>query len=115
MNHKIGATSKSVNELYRTTLPEFSPLPCVRDALPKLAGVLRRNRWPFKWLVLVLQDDDWRLPDMQPQLVRSIGMEEMKEIVHRNRQHAVMETNLRISIKDYSGPKLPGRVPAHRA
>ena len=82
-NHKIGALSKPVNELYHTMLSERSPLPCVRDALQKMLCILSRNRRPFKWLLLAIQDDDRRLADVQPQLIRSIRMSKMKEIVHR--------------------------------
>ena len=82
MNHKIGATSKSVNELYHTMLSQFSPVPRVRDALQKVLCVLGRYRWPFQWLLLAIEDDDRRLADVQPQLVRSIRMKKMKKIVH---------------------------------
>jgi hypothetical protein len=71
-NYKTGATTKPVNELHRPMLPEFSPLPRVRDALQKLGGILGRNCWPFEWLRLAFQDDDRRLADAQPQLIRSI-------------------------------------------
>ena len=82
-NHKIGATSKPVNELYHTMLSQFSPVPRVRDALQKLFCVLNRDRWPFKWLLLAIKDDDRRLADVQPQLINSIRMNKMKKIVHR--------------------------------
>jgi hypothetical protein len=81
-NNKIGAISKSVNELYHTTLSQFSPVPRVRNALEKMLCVLSRNRWPFEWLLLAIEDDDRRLADMQPQLIRSIRMKKMKKIVH---------------------------------
>jgi len=102
MDHKIGATPKSVNELHRAIGAELSALSCVCDAVPKLLRVLGRNRWSFKWLRLAFQDDDRRLADMESQFIGSIGMKQMKEIVHRNYQHELMETNLRTSIKHYS-------------
>ena len=82
-NHEIGATAKPVNEFYHTMLPEFSPLPCVGDALQQLRRILGADHWPFKWLLLAFQDKDRRLANMQPQLVRSIGMKEVKKIIHR--------------------------------
>ncbi len=81
-NHKTGAPAKPVNELDRPMLAEFSPLPCVRDALQKLGGILGRNWRPFERLRLAFQDDDRRLADVQPQPIRSIRMKKMKEIVH---------------------------------
>jgi hypothetical protein len=86
-------------------------LPRVRDALPKLLRVLGRNRWRFEWLRFAFENDDRRLADVQSQLVGSIGMKEMKEIVHRNRPHEVMETNPRTSIKDYSEPTISNTSP----
>ncbi|MCC6820651.1 MAG: hypothetical protein V9H26_12310 [Verrucomicrobiota bacterium] len=71
-NYKTGAVAKPVNELHHPMLSEFSPLPRGSDALQKLRGLLRGDGWPYERLRLALQDDDCRLPDVQPQTIRSI-------------------------------------------
>jgi len=93
-NHKTRATSKGVNELYYAMLPKVSSLSRVSDTMQKTFCVLRRNRRPFKWVLFAFQDDDWWLADVQPQLIRSIGMNKMKEIVHRI--HAICYDNITI-------------------
>lgn len=82
-NYKTGATPKPVNELNRTRFSEFSALPRVRDALKELLRALGRDCWSLKRLLLAVENDDRRLADVQPQLIRSIGKKQMQEIAHR--------------------------------
>jgi hypothetical protein len=82
-NHEAYATTKRAHELNHTVLSELSPLPRVRDALQELLRVGRRNRWAFNLLLFAVKDYDWRKPDMQSQLIRSIGMNQMQQIFHR--------------------------------
>ncbi len=81
-NHKTGATTKPVNELHLPMLSERSPQSRVRDALQKLRSVLLGYCRPFELLRFAFQDDDGRLANVQPQLIRSIRMKKMKEIVY---------------------------------
>jgi len=82
-NYKTGAPSEPVNELDHAMLSELSPLPRVRDALQKLLCLHGRNRWSFNRLLLALQNNDGGLANVQPQLICPIGMNQIKEIVHR--------------------------------
>ena len=82
-NHKIGAIPKPINELDHTPLSELSPLPGIGHALQKLFRVLSRDRRSFNRVMLSFHHDDRRTADMQPQLIRSIGMNQMKKIIHR--------------------------------
>lgn len=82
-DHKTGAMSKPANKLQHAVLSEGSPLPRVRDAPPKPFCVLSCYRRPFKWLLFAIQDDDRGLADVQPQLIRPIGVNEVQQIVHR--------------------------------
>ena len=81
-NHKAGSSAKPVDELDPTMLSEVSSLPSVSNAVQKLLCVLGRNRWAFNRLLLTVNDDDRRLADVQPQPVRSIGMNKVKKVVH---------------------------------
>jgi hypothetical protein len=82
-DYKTDAPAKSVNEIDRTMFSEVSPLPCVTDTVQKLLRVLNGNRWPLNLLLLTVQNNYRRLADAQPQSIRPVGMNYMKEIVHR--------------------------------
>ena len=63
--------------------PQLSPVSRVRDALQKVLSILGRNGRPFEYLWLAIQHDDRGLTNVQPQPIRAIRMDEMKQIVHR--------------------------------
>ena len=78
VNHKTGTPTKPVNELHVAVLPEFSPLSCVSDALQKLPCILDRYCWSLNRLLPSVDHNDRRLPHLQLQPVRSIGVNNMK-------------------------------------
>jgi hypothetical protein len=77
-NHKAGAPAKSVNEFYLTALSDLSSLSRVSDAPQKQLRILDRDRWSFNLLVLAVDNKDRRLPGLQSQPVRSVGVNKMK-------------------------------------
>src|ERR1039457_1784554 len=82
-NYKIGDTSKPVDELHHTSLSKLSPVSCAGDALQKLLRVLSCDRRSFNRVMLTYQHDDRRRADVKPQLICPVGINKMREIVHR--------------------------------
>jgi hypothetical protein len=80
---ETGTSAKLVDELDPTMLSEVSFLPRVSDALEKLLRVLSGNGRPFDLLLLTVQNNHRRLAYVQLQPIRSVGMNEMKKIIHR--------------------------------
>jgi hypothetical protein len=93
VDHKAGALAKPVNELYVTMLSQVPSLSCVGDALQKLLRALDRYCGPLNLLVLAVDNNDWRLPNLQSEPVGSIGVEKMKQSVHRI--HAVESCHIK--------------------
>jgi len=80
-NHKTGAPAKPVNELYVSVLSEVSSLSRVSDVLQKSRRILDCDWRPFDLLVLAVEYDDRRLPDLQSQPVGSVGVNNVKQVV----------------------------------
>jgi len=80
-HYEFGTLSEGVNEFHRPALSQRPPLPCVRDTMQNLFRVFRRNHRLFQNLILAVQNHDWRLADMQPQFIRTIGVKEVKEVL----------------------------------
>lgn len=82
-NDKTSTLAKPVNELNHLTIAEHPSQSGVCKTKPKPLGVLSRNRRTIDRLRLPVQNNHGRLANMQSQLVRTIGMKQMQEVVHR--------------------------------
>ena len=77
-NDKTGAIAEPVEKLYLTVLSQLPPLPGVGDALQQPFSILKSDRRAFNLMILAINNDDWRLTNLQPQAIRSIRVNKMQ-------------------------------------
>ena len=77
------ATDASVAYDARHNVWLVSSLSGISDALQQEFGILPGDRGSLNLLIFTIHNNDWRLSDVQLQPVRSVGVDEVKQIVHR--------------------------------
>jgi hypothetical protein len=82
VNDKTGAIPKSVDEIHPATFPQIAALPGGGDAEQESLRFLKRDGLLVQALFFTIEDNDWRLADVQLQRLGPIGVNEVQEVVH---------------------------------